>query len=71
MARWVICHMCGCTGVHRDPTTGMQYPCPNGCDGGRIYETIQPEWFIQLVKGGAEIVEGPLQAHMAPATTRS
>jgi hypothetical protein len=71
MARWVICHMCGCTGMHRDPSTGKQYPCPNGCDGGRVYEDAQPEWFKRLVERGAEIMEGPANPQAAPAVQHS
>ncbi|HOB73735.1 MAG TPA: hypothetical protein PKG54_04345 [Phycisphaerae bacterium] len=57
MARWVICHLCGCTGVHRDPLTNTEYTCPNGCEGGRIYEHTHPDWFQRLVRCGAEVFE--------------
>ncbi len=67
MARWVACYMCGCTGVHRDPATGTDYPCTNGCEGGRVYETVNPEWFERLVKCGAEIFEEEDWLHDSPS----
>jgi hypothetical protein len=64
-ARWVICHMCGCTGLQRTRMPVREYPCPNGCDGGRIYESAQPEWFQRLVENGAEIREGPFKPRLS------
>jgi hypothetical protein len=55
MPKWVYCHLCGCTGYHRDPHTNQEYPCPNGCDGGRVYEHSNREWFDRLVLNGAAI----------------
>lgn len=55
MSRWVTCHLCGCTGYHREPLTNEQYPCPNRCDGGRVYEDTNREWFDRLVGQGAPI----------------
>lgn len=55
MARWVYCHLCGCTGLHREPQTSREYPCPIGCDGGRVYEDSHQDWFARLVKNGAAV----------------
>lgn len=55
MARWLSCYLCGCTGVHRDPVTLAEFRCPNGCEGGRVYEAKNPAWFERLVACGAEV----------------
>ncbi|HON66544.1 MAG TPA: hypothetical protein PL151_13305 [Phycisphaerae bacterium] len=57
MRKWVLCHICGCTGFHHDPATDRDYPCPNHCDGGRVYRDAHPDWFERLVRYGATIHE--------------
>lgn len=67
MARWVTCHLCGCTGMHRDPATNRDYVCANGCDGGRVYEHVNPKWFERLVQTGAEVFGEEEPAGRRPA----
>ena len=55
MARWIECHVCGCTGVHYNPEKNRHEPCPNNCDHGRIYEDKNPAWFACLAKDGRTI----------------
>lgn len=69
MSKWVYCHLCGCTGYHREPGTNEEYPCPNGCDGGRVYEQANREWFDRLVRYGARI-HGPAPAAEGAPVTR-
>jgi hypothetical protein len=70
MTRWVYCHLCGCTGVHREPQTAKEYPCPNGCTGGRVYEDSDPEWFCRLVNNGARIQDEATSPKTGFATSR-
>lgn len=69
MSRWVYCHICGCTGLHRDHVARTEYPCPNGCDGGRVYEDSNREWFNRLVDSGAVIREETRPEHLRAART--
>lgn len=57
MRQWVCCHVCGCTGYHREAETNRPYACPNGCEGGRIYEDAHHDWFELLASHGAEVHE--------------
>ncbi len=70
MSRWVYCHLCGCTGLHRERENTKEYPCPNGCRGGRVYEQIDPEWFVRLVNNGAGIHEDASDPQPAASTRR-
>lgn len=48
--------------MHREPQSFREYPCPNGCDGGKVYETTHPEWFKKLTEAGAVIYEDAIAA---------
>ena len=66
MGRYVLCHLCGCTGMQMDARSGRMLPCANGCVGGRVYEAVNAAWFEALARNGATIHEDPQRAKGLP-----